>query len=95
MFFKSTHQLLSSSLPSPYLFCLGAELRGVMDHNEKIVDSSSDIDEKRKLQLENPGVQRIEAISSSFTLPLKVVLFIGVFLIAYVYGLGKPYFFSI
>lgn len=66
-----------------------------MDHNEKIVDSSSDIDEKRKLQLENPGVQRIEAISSSFTLPLKVVLFIGVFLIAYVYGLGKPYFFSI
>ncbi|KAI5118613.1 hypothetical protein M0805_008044 [Coniferiporia weirii] len=38
-------------------------------------------------ELENPGVQRIAAISEEFTLPLKISLFVGIFLISYVYGL--------
>ncbi|KAI5835932.1 hypothetical protein K523DRAFT_411038, partial [Schizophyllum commune Tattone D] len=35
----------------------------------------------------SPGVQRIEAISATFTKWTKVFLFVGVFLIAYAYGL--------
>ncbi|RYP72749.1 hypothetical protein DL769_004365 [Monosporascus sp. CRB-8-3] len=33
------------------------------------------------------GVERISAISAAFTTPLKVVLFLGIFLVAYCYGL--------
>ncbi|RYP36051.1 hypothetical protein DL767_003523 [Monosporascus sp. MG133] len=33
------------------------------------------------------GVERIAAISAAFTTPLKVVLFLGIFLVAYCYGL--------
>jgi MFS transporter, SIT family, siderophore-iron:H+ symporter len=35
----------------------------------------------------SPGVQRIEAISAHFTLVDRVLVFFGVFLIAYAYGL--------
>ncbi|KAK7747662.1 hypothetical protein SLS62_008988 [Diatrype stigma] len=33
------------------------------------------------------GVERIAAISAAFTTPLKVILFVGIFLVAYCYGL--------
>jgi hypothetical protein len=36
---------------------------------------------------QSPGVRRIEAISSQFTLADRVFLFLAIFLIAYVYGL--------
>ncbi|KAL1955479.1 hypothetical protein VTO42DRAFT_8505 [Malbranchea cinnamomea] len=35
----------------------------------------------------SPGVQRVEAISQFFTLPVRVLFFFGIFLIAYAYGL--------
>lgn len=35
----------------------------------------------------SPGVQRIEAISAHFTLTDRILVFFGVFLIAYAYGL--------
>jgi hypothetical protein len=37
----------------------------------------------------SPGVRRIEAISSQFTRLDRVFVFIGVFLIAYAYGLDS------
>jgi MFS transporter, SIT family, siderophore-iron:H+ symporter len=39
------------------------------------------------LGAKSPGVQRIEAISQTFTKLDRIFLFIGVFLIAYAYGL--------
>jgi hypothetical protein len=39
------------------------------------------------LNSKSPGVQRIEAISTHFTLPSRICVFFGVFLIAYAYGL--------
>lgn len=38
--------------------------------------------------VESPGVLRITAISDAFSLPLKIALFVGVFLLSYVYGIG-------
>lgn len=35
----------------------------------------------------SPGVKRIEAISRHLTLPLRVILFVGIFIVAYVYSL--------
>ena len=37
--------------------------------------------------LGSPGVQRIEAIASQFSLVDRVCLFLAIFLIAYVYGI--------
>jgi hypothetical protein len=39
------------------------------------------------LGAKSPGVQRIEAISAHFTFTDRIFVFIGVFLIAYAYGL--------
>ena len=39
------------------------------------------------LGAKSPGVQRIEAISAHFTFTDRVCVFLGVFLIAYAYGL--------
>lgn len=49
---------------------------------------TSDIEVSSTQLLESPGVQRIEAISNAFTLFLRVALFVGIFLLSYVYGLG-------
>ncbi|KAL5526153.1 hypothetical protein ACEPAG_7491 [Sanghuangporus baumii] len=48
--------------------------------------SDSEVSSEHHL-LESPGVLRIEAISNAFTLPLKVALFVGIFLLSYAYGL--------
>lgn len=44
-------------------------------------------DNNHLLGKKSPGVQRIEAISAQLTLTDRILLFFGVFLIAYVYGL--------
>ena len=69
--------------------------------HEKGASSSTDTAPDHKLQAipatspyqggllgkKSPGVQRIEAISKHFTLTDRIFVFIGVFLIAYAYGL--------
>lgn len=41
--------------------------------------------------VQSPGVQRIDAIASTIDLPLKIALFVSIFFLSYVYGLGKPF----
>lgn len=55
------------------------------DANSRESDTESTIE---RLLVESPGVLRIEAISSAFDFPLKVTLFVGIFLLSYAYGLG-------
>lgn len=47
----------------------------------------SDSDEDAISIAAQAGVKRIEALSSQFTLVDRIVLFFGIFLLAYVYGL--------
>lgn len=39
--------------------------------------------------VQSPGVQRISAVASTIDLPLKIALFISIFFLSYVYGLGE------
>jgi MFS transporter, SIT family, siderophore-iron:H+ symporter len=59
------------------------------DQNETAKsDSTISLNEKTLLLGgKSPGVRRIEAISTQFTKVDRVFIFIGVFLIAYAYGL--------
>lgn len=56
---------------------------------------SSDEDTRQAAIVQSPGVQRISAISSTIDTPLKVALFISIFLLSYVYGLGESSFWLI
>ncbi|EJD06330.1 MFS general substrate transporter [Fomitiporia mediterranea MF3/22] len=49
-------------------------------------ETESDTPSKHQL-VESPGVRRIEAISNAFNYPLKLALFLGIFLLSYIYGL--------
>ena len=64
------------------------------DGHEKVVDGSprasqSDDDDENAhiLGVKSLGVKRIEAISAQFTGIDRVLLFIGIFIVAYAYGL--------
>lgn len=58
----------------------GSEKRShVTSGDEHSFESGSDVHAQ--------GVERIAAISAAFNTPLKVVLFVGIFLVAYCYGL--------
>jgi len=46
-----------------------------------------DADDTHLLGKKSPGVQRIEAIAAQLTLTDRIFMFVGVFFIAYVYGL--------
>lgn len=59
------------------------------DDGQSVKSSNEDAPLNRKaLIVQSPGVQRIDAISSTVDTPLQIALFISIFLIAYVYGLG-------
>lgn len=51
-------------------------------------DGRLDAEKEGGATAKSPGVARIEAVSSSFTLTSKIILFAGIFLVAYCYGLG-------
>jgi len=49
--------------------------------------SSESITDAPLLGKKSPGVERMEAIAAHITFPNRVAIFLGVFLIAYAYGL--------
>ena len=59
-------------------------------HNEHHRDNALDAPSSEKddiSTLKSPGVARIEALSATLTLPLRIALFLSLFLVAYAYGL--------
>ena len=59
------------------------------DVNSMSQSASSSMENTILVGGKSPGVRRVEAISSQFTTLDRVFIFIGVFLIAYAYGLDS------
>lgn len=55
--------------------------------NEEYSEPVSTVERSISLDSRSPGVRRIEAISTSFTTVSMTLLFVGVFLVSYAYGL--------
>ena len=63
------------------------------DGKRSVKSSEEDVGFGQKARIvQSPGVQRIDAIASTIDLPLKIALFISIFLLSYVYGLGEPFY---
>ena len=61
------------------------------EDGQSVKSSNEDADaplNRKALIVQSPGVQRIDAISSTVDTPLQIALFVSIFLVAYVYGLG-------
>lgn len=65
---------LEEKLPHPY---------GEASFNQEEIAHSQDV----ALDSRSPGVKKIEAIASSFTPASLTILFVGIFLTSYAYGL--------